>query len=459
MQILHFVYGLGCILGPILAMPFLKENLMPQKTDEMTVGKTRPDTGSLEYVNIIWGGIADNVTDTSSNPEENTNVHFDHYGVLNVMFNMTDTFLHGNRGLGENASTVGSYDEETDGYGYEYIFYTCAGGLALLALLFFFVWATQRMSIFSHKEKPKFRNTLKKTDKDKKQTCIQTLIAICMAIFHFLYLGTEVAYCSLVFSFAVEGCDWSKEDATHITSMVFCAMTIGQCLGISLASYVSESVILGTNLIVMIVAFTVELCLHEDYPTILWITSVVTGIGMSTVLPASLTWLERRLPITGRLATWMTISSTLGIAVISGVTGTLMQHVGMQSFDVFLLSVTAVNVLLLTVIFNLGKRLKTQHVADNESMFRHVTHVVSPHGDAMENQAHRRPAMTTNMPNTQSKASAVFKVVTGAPLRRLRYTYPAEAADCRAGWRGFPISPYLMNGITPLSLVIYQNKH
>lgn len=93
---------------------------------------------------------------------------------------------------------------------------------------------------------------------------------------------------------------------------------------------------------------------------LLWILSSTLGIGMASIFPCGITWVERYIKVAGKEAAIFVVGSALGEMVLPALTGYIFYHKGavwlMYILLMSLLASAVVFVVMFKLTFGVGER-------------------------------------------------------------------------------------------------------
>lgn len=155
-------------------------------------------------------------------------------------------------------------------------------------------------------------------------------ILILLFIFFFLYVGAEVTYGSLISKFAMLEFGLNKRDAAVLNSLFWGSFAGGRLVAIFLAQCLEPVHLLVADLVVS-TASLAGLAAVKSIPeylgnkvsskTLLWVLTSTLGFGMASIFPSGLSWAERYIKVTGKAAAIFVVGSALGEMVLPALTG------------------------------------------------------------------------------------------------------------------------------------------
>ena len=201
-------------------------------------------------------------------------------------------------------------------------------------------------------ESPK--NSLIEVEKNniKKENSYK-LIAL-FFMFLFIVVGFEISFGSWIYTYATTKKLLIDNQAAYLTSTFFGTMTIGRIIIIPFTKKVSFEKIVFFSLLISIVFLGLVLVFPES-SMFLWIVTIIVGLSISTLFPATLSLAENKLNISGKLTSLFLIGATLGAMILPWTIGQLIHFVDMK---IFIYAIVAIlfNGLLLFLVLNSESR-------------------------------------------------------------------------------------------------------
>lgn len=115
--------------------------------------------------------------------------------------------------------------------------------------------------------------------------------------FFFMYVGLEIGFAGWVFTFARDR-GFSETRASLLTSVFWWSFTAGRVLGIPVARRLSARVWILVDAGVTVVG-AVLLVLSAQSDLLVWMGTIVLGLGLATMFPAMLNLADERVAVTG----------------------------------------------------------------------------------------------------------------------------------------------------------------
>ncbi|KAL3841363.1 hypothetical protein ACJMK2_019521 [Sinanodonta woodiana] len=168
--------------------------------------------------------------------------------------------------------------------------------------------------------------------------------------FFFAYVGMEVTYGGLIATFAVEFSHWSKDQGTVVTAIFWGALATGRGISIFVSKYFHPPCMLVIDLVLMIFGSLVLCTALYAYEPLLWIGTLILGLGMSSVFPAGISWAESRMHLTGKATAVFIVGSALGEMVIPATTGYLYDNYDYIKLMQVMLSLSIFSTVIFTIL-------------------------------------------------------------------------------------------------------------
>jgi hypothetical protein len=142
---------------------------------------------------------------------------------------------------------------------------------------------------------------------------LQGLLIGLMALFYLLYVGLEVTYGQLVVTFAVHG-DLHLAQSTGLMIAVvfwgsFAAMRFAS---IFFSSGFSPMTMLVLNFVFCSVATVLLSAMASRVETALWVGTALLGIGLASVFPTGILWIERYIHVSNKVAAAFVMGASVG---------------------------------------------------------------------------------------------------------------------------------------------------
>jgi FHS family Na+ dependent glucose MFS transporter 1 len=142
---------------------------------------------------------------------------------------------------------------------------------------------------------------------------LQGLLTGLMAVFYLLYVGLEVTYGQLVLAFAVHGDLHLAQSTGLMIAVVFWgSFTATRFASIFFSSGFGPMTMLILNFVFCTVATVLLSAVASHTETALWVGTALLGIGLASVFPTGILWIERYIHVSNRVAAAFLVGSSLG---------------------------------------------------------------------------------------------------------------------------------------------------
>lgn len=162
----------------------------------------------------------------------------------------------------------------------------------------------------------------KKSLRDRMPPFITVWLVVMGSLFLTFFVGMEQMHLQFLPTFAVNTeLDISPSTAAMMSSAAAFAFTIGRCLSIPLAIKVKPVVILYTNHFLMLLGTILLAIYANNSEKMLWVGNVILGVGFSSVYASIYAFLEQQLSVTNRIGSVFVFAGGLTAALSPSVVG------------------------------------------------------------------------------------------------------------------------------------------
>jgi fucose permease len=241
MQALHFIFGIGAVVGPQLVAPFLA----PQGTTTMESGlntSTFLTTASEEHQNM---GLAGN-----SSVNESSRLHIP-YGIGGIM-------------------------------------------IVVCSIMFLFMFIKDRHNNTSNNSKSVNKSNKTGEIHIKQLQKLRLAIISLVFCFYLAYCTVEIQMASFLFMFCVNYVGWSKTTAAYLTSTFWASFTISRGIGIILIKYVKPHTLIFADITIFIIGLTPSIFAVLWHPAVIRVCTVVVG----AVFASGISWTDEHIKVT-----------------------------------------------------------------------------------------------------------------------------------------------------------------
>lgn len=273
-QALHFAFGLGSLIAPLIAAPFL--------------GSYSEDFYAADDSTLLNSStIMSTAKDFSSPTTENS----------------TFTSIYNSQFLSLNNS---DWIDKPSKIVYPF---SIIGGIGILVTVMFSITATATPV---EKKKAQTRNS----DDVKTSVKFLLLVTIFNVLLLFLETGTEIGYAQMLTTYVVKGkLQLSSATGSYMTSAFWASFTITRLISIFFAIKISSFTFILIDLTVALFGSCILLFL-SSYEWAMWIATIVLGAGVATFFPSAIGWLNCYINVTNKIASIFIVGASLGGMVI-----------------------------------------------------------------------------------------------------------------------------------------------
>jgi len=308
MHALHFTFGVGAFLAPVISRPFL--------LNEADMEHTEAEIG--------------NITENSTNLE---------LEVRNTIESSTWT-------IKDLYPMVGSYPI-----------------LISLLFLFYFVKDSRKAS---EQSKETDESNGKKENVEKLKFKIVTVGLV--AIFFFLYVGMEVAFGTFVSVFAVESkLKFTRPQGSDLTAVFWGSFAATRGLAIFIAIIAKPGLIMWSSFFTCIIGSVTLSVWAQSSATALYLGTALMGVGMASIFATGFLWVEQRMTVTSRVGSLLIIASSAGADVFPVLVGQLVETWPM-AFIHLTTGIVFGCVLMFLVITMVSQQVQAKNVAGNATV-------------------------------------------------------------------------------------------
>jgi FHS family Na+ dependent glucose MFS transporter 1 len=139
---------------------------------------------------------------------------------------------------------------------------------------------------------PRLASPLSPSDGEEGQPVhVQPFIILLIALFFFLYVGSEASYGGWIFSYSLEKGLANDTTAAYLTSFFWGALTVGRLASIPLAVKFKPGMLLLADLIGCLIALILILAFPGSQAAI-WAGTAGVGLAMASIFPTMLSSLD-----------------------------------------------------------------------------------------------------------------------------------------------------------------------
>ncbi|GFW71950.1 sodium-dependent glucose transporter 1A [Trichonephila clavipes] len=263
-QALHFSFGLGGLVGPLVAAPFV---------------------GSYE------------------------NFELEFNNEFNISTNATSTV--------QNLTNNSFIDSEIPPVAYAF---ASVGAFALLVTVLFLI-----VCIISPIDNQGQQDNSAQVR--ERSLSFILLIVFLNIILVFVETGTEIGYAQMLASYLVKGpLKLSPTTGSYMTSAYWAAFSVSRFASVFLAIFFSNLQLIVFDVIVSAIGAAILVFLGPYHEWAMWLTTVLLGIGIASFFPSAVGWIENYITVTNKMASSFCVGAAFGEMLIPYIIGSYIEE-------------------------------------------------------------------------------------------------------------------------------------
>ena len=198
-------------------------------------------------------------------------------------------------------------------------------------------------------------------NKDKEQSTMaiirqnKVVAILLLGLFALLWafpVGEERAIGKFIFAFATESeLQFAPKKASDLVMVFWATFTSGRALAAVLSRWLAPLQLLSIELSLGILSSAVLAFCGHNQPIPFWIFTAVFAATLSPIFPAAMTWTNLHIPMTAVLTSFAFIATAAGAVSFSYLSGSLFQRTGPRSLMHLSLAYAIISSVLVIVIF------------------------------------------------------------------------------------------------------------
>ena len=165
--------------------------------------------------------------------------------------------------------------------------------------------------------------------RDEHATATRSILGLA-GLFFVVYVGMEIGFAGWVFTYGEE-IDFTDTAATWLTTLFWVSFTLGRIMSTVVVNSVRPKWLLFVTTSASIAAASV-LVVGDSRSGAVWFGTTMMGFALAPQFPMMLTYLERRIAITGSATSWFLGGAGVGILVPPWLIGLWMDQSGASVF-------------------------------------------------------------------------------------------------------------------------------
>ena len=152
-------------------------------------------------------------------------------------------------------------------------------------------------------------------------------VALLVALFLFLYVGAETSIGGWIFTYAVELKLSKATTAAYLTSLFWGALTVGRIVTIPLSARLRPLSIVTGSIAGCLASIFLMLLIPRSFAVVVLGTAAL-GFSMGSVFPTTLSFVGRRMRMTGQVTGWFVLAASAGAMIVPLIVGQFFQSIG-----------------------------------------------------------------------------------------------------------------------------------
>ncbi|KAK8757762.1 hypothetical protein V5799_004605 [Amblyomma americanum] len=248
------------------------------------------------------------------------------------------------------------------------------------------------------------------------------LVALLTAAMMFLYDGLQAAYGGYIYSYAVKGAArLPRADAAYLNALFWGMFAMGRLISIALATKLAPALMLLCNVCGCTLGVSLMLCFPWS-KAVLIMGTMLMGVFMSSVFPTALSLAEQCIYVSPRITSTLVFGAALGEMSMPVILGHEFHRVGPAAFPVTCMVLCLLSCVIYTGLWAVGHQLtggrglftawlfgaKPECGEDSGLMTQHVRYYSRMRSDLSDNSVDEHESALTAaeppLPSTQQAA-------------------------------------------------------
>ena len=314
MQALHLLFGVGCVVTPFIAEPFLIES-----------------------------PVTTNITETELN---NFSIPFSHDPLGTGLQQMTL----------KNQSQSGNFVKKTSEVWYAYVIIAVC---SLLSVIYFGILYIKRKQLeISLAAKIDKSNTDTTEEREHHAAKWMSVVYVCFAASFNCMYGLCRMYPNFLMVYSVNYLGWDKLESVNTIAIYVAAFLAMQIAGVLVIKRIRPSFLLIIYTLLAAASILPLFFLAKTHHLVLKICTASFGVGSATMLPTNMTYAQRHIHVTGSMGAALMMGTALGFVIGPLLLGILISKFGEVSFVYILQIACVMNCMILIGLFLIAKRIR-----------------------------------------------------------------------------------------------------
>ena len=234
----------------------------------------------------------------------------------------------------------------------KYAYFIEGGLLCLISVSFFILYLSENGTCCIH------QNEMEKTEgfqTENNRTFFISFIVM-IFIFYWVYCILELTYANYLTTYVVDELGWTKTTGASLTSVYWGIFTLGRIIGIFIVKYISVEMLLLSSTSLTILSLIPEVFFAHFHYSIMWISTVLFGLFISTIYASGLTFANMYVPFSGGVGSVFVAAGSLGALTGPVFVVSLFGTYGMQVFVVLLFVCSIIDFLVFLGAWLMGRK-------------------------------------------------------------------------------------------------------
>ena len=177
-----------------------------------------------------------------------------------------------------------------------------------------------------------------------------SFVFIWLLIFYINIVGGEQLFGNFVRTFSVDQLKFSREEASFLDTAFWGSFTVGRFLGSFFSHHISINKLFAIDILINLVSVTLLDIFSTKSHTALWIFTVIVGLSTAPLFPAGVAYSNTQIQVGGVVLTLICFAAGAGDFIYVWLAGHLYDRFGPRTV-LYAMQVSSISVFILAVIF------------------------------------------------------------------------------------------------------------
>lgn len=360
MQGLHFMYGVGSMLGPLIAKPFITAG-------HEDIPKTQQNLTLPTNITYTLGDHSNNKQ--ARNVAENLQSEALHLSVATVTKGYDWEHLNNSVKLitSEGFNNTQASPSYTSGSTMHYAYLISAALFFTSAAVFITVGAVYRFAWGFQARRCNDKRRLENYESSILPRTYKVLIIGSLFFLSFAGLLVEHSVVLFLFTFAVMEVHWTKDAAVMLMFVFLLAYTLGRGFCALIACCLKPKHILISSIFLVVSSSSILWVAYEVHPAVVWVCMTGIGAGIGPFFAPSITYFNNFHPITPFVGGMTQLASALSALIAPSISGFFYEHIGPVSLVYILFTGGVMLVIFFLSLVYSGHKIKQYKSGDQKA--------------------------------------------------------------------------------------------